>query len=321
MAWEIQRLHANQSFSIGVEPAESVLRTQFLVAQNTLNHDGSGEDGWTIWKLIKAQAAPFNQIESIGMRLAVIAVDTGLAQLIVTDIDVAAHPNKNNCYIVTQTAKATIVGESPYRGLKITVQSSTRNVAQYIRPKEGFTGGSPAGSFPTNGNVTWPPSTLIANGLVTNVMGNPIQYAVRQRIIRLEYLVHDPLESLGYTNFPTNPLSFLNKRNSDTFLAAAPGRVLLQSYESRYVSDQVKMDVLTFVDDEWFHLEQMVLRNPADGSIWNDSSQSLGGSTVKVCGRVVWFQPYESTAAFATPGNVLPTEILNITASPAPAWV
>ena len=321
MAWEIQRLHANQTFSIGVEPAESVLRTQFMVLQNTLNHDGSGEDGWTIWKLIKAQAAPFTAIESIGMRLAVSSVDAGLAQMIVTDIDVAAHPNKNNCYIVTQTAKATLVGESPYRGLKITYQSNSRNAAQYIRPKAGFTSGSPAGSFPVGGNVTWPPSNLISNGSATNVMGNPIQYAVRQRIIRLEFLVHEPATGIGYTNVPVNPLSFINKRNSDNFLGAVPGQILFQSYEERYVSDQMKMDIYTFVDDEWFHLEQMVLRNPADGSIWNDSSQSLGGSTVKVCGRVVWFQPYESTAAFATAGNILPTEILDLASTPAPAWV
>lgn len=319
MAWEIQRLHANQSFSIGVEPTEAVLRTQFMVLQTDPAHNGSGEDGWTIWKLIKAQAAPFNAINSIGERLAVSAVDAGLAQMIVTDIDVSPHPNKNNCYIVTQTAKATLVGETPYRGLKVTYQSNSRNVPQYIRPKAGFIGAG--GSFPTGGNVTWPPTSLISNGLATNVMGNPIQYAVRQRIIRVEFLVHEPATSIGYTNMPLNPLAYINKRNSDNFLGSIPGQILFQSYEERYVSDQMKMDIYTFVDDEWFHLEQMVLRNPVDGSIWNDSSQSLGGSTVKVCGRVVWFQPYESTGAFSTAGNILPTEILDLASAPAPTWV
>jgi hypothetical protein len=321
MAWEVQRLHSNQTFSIGVEPAESVLRTQFLVAQNTLAHDGSGEDGWTIWKLIKAQTAPFNVIEAMGSRLALSSVDVGLAQMIVTDIDVQTHPAKNNCYIVTQTAKAVLLGESPYRGLKISEQSSARPVQQYIRPKPGLTSGSPAGSFPPSGNVTWPPTTLISNGLVTNVMGNPIQFLVRQNIIRLEFLIHEPATSVGYTSFPTNPRSYLYHRNTNVFLGAAAGRILFQSYESRYVSDQVKMDVYTFVDDDWFHLEQMVLRNPVDGSIWNDSTQSLGGSTVKCTARAVWFQPYEPTAAFDTPGVILPTEILNFTASIPPGWV
>jgi hypothetical protein len=321
MAWEITRLHSNQSFSIGLEPAEAVLRTQFMVLQTDPAHDGSAEDGWNVWSSIKSQTAPFNDIESIGKRLAVSAVDVGLTQMIVTDIDVAPHPNKNNCYIVTQTAKAVLVGQAPYRGLKITYQSNIRTVQQYIRPKYGFENASPPGSFPVNGNVTWPPTTLISNGLATNVMGNPIQYGVPQTVVRLEFLVHEPNTGIGYTNVPANPSQYLNYRNSDAFLGVDAGAMLFQSYEQRYVSDQVKMDIYTFVRDDWWHLEQMVLRNPADGSIWNDGTQSLGGSTVKVCGRVVWFQPYESTAAFSTAGNILPTEILNLASTPAPAWV
>jgi len=320
MAWEIQRLHSNQSFSIGVEPAEAVLRTQFMVLQTDPAHDGSEEDGWNVWTEIKGQTPPFDAIESIGTRLAVAAVDVGLTQMIVTDIDVAPHPNKNNCYIVTQTAKAVLLGQSPYRGLKITYQSNIRNVQQYIRPKSGFTSASPAGSFPVNGNVTWPAATLISNGTVTNVMGNPIQYGVPQTVVRLEFLVHEPNTGIGYTNLPANPSQYINYRNSDTFLDVVPGAMLFQSYEQRYVSDQVKMDVFTFVRDDWWHLEQMILRNPADGSIWNDSSQPLGGSTVKCSSRAVWFQPYESTAAFSTAGNILPTEILALAAAPAPAW-
>ena len=321
MAWEIQRLHSHQSFNIGVEPNEAILRTDFMVAQNTLAHDGSGEDGWDIWKLIKAQAAPFTAIEPIGKRLALQSIDKGLAQMIVTDIEVKTHPHKNNCYIVTQTAKAVLLGESPYRGLKITYQSAGRAVQQYIRPKAGLTSGSPAGSFPPGGNVTWPPTTLISNGLVTNVMGNPIQFLVQQTVIRIEFLVHEPQFSLGYTNFPANPSAYLYTRNANAFLGVDPGKVLFQSYEQRYVSDQVKMDVFTFVADEWFHLEQMVLRNPVDGSIWNDSTQPLGGSTVKCTAKAVWFQPFESTSAFDTPGVVLPTEILNASISPVPAWL
>jgi hypothetical protein len=320
MAWEIQRLHANQTFSIGVEPAEAVLRTQFMVLQNDPGHNGSNEDGWTIWTYIKAQAPPFNAIESIGMRMAAAFFDIGLAQMIVTDIDVASHPNKNNCYFVTQTSKAVLVGESPYRGLKISYQSSNRVVQQYIRPSAGYTNGNPAGSFPVGGNVVWPPTDLISNGTITNVMGNPIQYAVRQRIIRLEYLSHEPNAAIGYTNVPANPLLYVNHRNSDNFLGSPPGEILFQSYEQRYLSDQVKMDIYTFVDDAWLHLEQMPIRNPVDGSIWNDSTQSIGGSPVKVSGRAVWFQPYEKTSAFSTPGNILPTQILSLASNPAPVW-
>ena len=319
MAWEIQKLHANQSLSIGVEPQEAVLRTQWLIAENDPAYDGTLETSWNVWNSIKSQVAPFDAIKSIGMRMSTVAADGGLAQFIVTDLDVSPHPAKGNCYLVTQTAKGTLLAQSPYRGFKMTTQSSNRVVQQFIRPKDGVTNASPPGSFPVGGNVQWPSATLITNGSITNVMSNPIQFSVSQLVIRIEFLVMEP-NVLGYTSFPQDPLANLNKRNSDTFLGAPAGRILFQSYEERYVSDQVKMDTFTFVYDNWYHLDQIPMRNPADGSIWNDASYSLAGTTVKATARAVWFQPYEGTAAFNTPGVVLPTEILDLTANVQPAW-
>jgi len=98
------------------------------------------------------------------------------------------------------------------------------------------------------------------------------------------------------------------------------GSVLFQGYEQRYVSDQVQMDAYTFVWDDWYHLEQAPIRNPVDGSVWTDSSVSLGGVTVKATSKVTWFQPYESTADFSVAGNVLPTEVLQALATSKPAW-
>ncbi len=319
MAWEIQKLHANQSLSIGVEPHEAVLRTQFLIAENNPAHNGTLEGSWNVWNSIKSQVAPFDAIKSIGMRMSTVAADGGLAQFIVTDLDVQPHPAKANCYLVMQTAKATLIGQSPYRGFKMTSQSSNRAVAQYIRPTLGVVGGAPPGSFPPNGASVWPPQNLITNGTVTNGMGNPIQVYVNQIVVRLEFLVMEP-NVIGYTNFPADPQSYINRRNSDNFLGVGPGRILFQSYEERYVADQVKMDTFTFVYDDWYHLEQMPIRNPGDGSVWNDGTYSLGGSSVKGSSKAVWFQPYELTAAFSTAGIVLPTEIISLSNNVLPAW-
>jgi len=159
MAWVISKLHRQQSFNIGVEPAEAVLITQFLVAQDDPAHVGTSETGWNVWLSIKGGASPFNAIKSIGQRLAASGTDAGLAQLIVTDIKVDVVPDRANSYIVTQTAKAPLVGQAPYRGVKITKQATNRKVQQYIRP---------GASFPTNGNTTWPPASVITGGTITN---------------------------------------------------------------------------------------------------------------------------------------------------------
>lgn len=312
MAWVVTKLHSEQFLSIGVEPAECTLVTQFLVAQNTPGYDGTSEDVWNVWKSIQAQNVPFNAIYGIGKRLSTSAVDAGLAQMIVTDLRVTPAPNRPNTYVVTQTAKAPILGESPYAGLKISTQTQNRTVAQYIRPASN--------SFPATFNVTWPSATLIPNGVVTNVMGNPIQYQVFQQVVRIEYLEHEAA-TIRYTNYPANPTAYVNSRNSQAWLGFNAGALLFSAYEQRYVSDQVKMNVLTFINDSWGHLEQVSLRNPVDGSVWNDATQSLGGSTIKVSSRAVWFQPYELTAAFHQAGIVLPTEILNQLITVKPDWV
>lgn len=312
MAWVITKLHSEQFLSIGVEPAECTLVTQFLIAQNTPSYNGTGEDVWNVWKSIQAENVPFNAIYGIGKRLSTSAVDAGLAQMIVTDLRVTPAPNRPNTYLVTQTAKAPILGESPYAGLKISTQTQNRTVAQYIRPSSA--------SFPADFDVTWPSATLIAGGTVTNVMGNPIQYQISQDVVRIEYLEHEAA-TIRYTNYPANPAQYVNRRNSQQWLGFSSGALLFSAYEQRYVSDQVKMNVLTFINDPWGHLEQVSLRNPVDGSVWNDSTQSLGGSTIKVTGRAVWFQPYELKGAFHQAGNVLPTEILNQLTTVEPAWV
>lgn len=311
MAWVISKLHRQQSFNIGVEPAEAVLITQFLVAQDDPAYVGTSDTGWSVWLSIKAGASPFNAIKSIGQRLAASGTDAGLAQMIVTDIKVDVVPDRANSYIVTQTAKAPLVGQAPYRGVKITKQATNRKVQQYVRP-----GGA---SFPIGGNIAWPPASIIAGGTITNVMGNPITISVVQIVMRVEFLIHEPA-SLGYTNVPAAPQTYLNKRNSAVFADYGVGSVLFQSYEQRYVSDQVQMDAYTFVWDDWYHLEQVPIRNPVDGSIWPDSSVSLGGVTVKSTSKVTWFQPYESTADFSVAGNVLPTEVLQALATSKPAW-
>jgi hypothetical protein len=214
--------------------------------------------------------------------------------------------------MVTSTARGPVVGVAPFRGVKTTLQSSERKASQYIKPATT--------SFPASGTIAWPPSTLIANGTVTNIMGTPFIRSIRQELFRVEFLVNDTNSGLGYTNVPANITEDLLKRNSAAFGGYAAGTCLFQSYERRYVSDSVSMDVYTFLYDEWFHLEQIPMRNPVDGSIWVDSTISVGGSTMKATARAVWYQAYPDTAAFHTAGVILPTEVIDIISNPKPAW-
>jgi hypothetical protein len=312
MAWYVQRLHSQQTLNIGTEPTEAVHTTRFLIAQDDPAHVGSSEDSWNVFNSIKAQTAPFDQIEPLGARIALGTLDAGLAQFIVQDLRIETHPDRANTYLVTSTARGPLVGVSLYRGIKTSQQSGQRLTAQYIQPATA--------SFPADGTIAWPPTTVIANGTITNIMGTPFQRPVRQNVLRVEFIVHDANPALGYTNVPADPTAHLNKRNSALFLGLPIGSVLFQGYERRYVTDLVTMDVYTFVFDEWFHLEQIPMRNPVDGSIWIDSSISLGGSTMKASSKAVWYQPYPDTAAFHTAGVILPTEIIALLTEPAPSW-
>jgi hypothetical protein len=312
MAWQVFRQHNQQSLTIGMEPTEAVHTTRFLVAQDDPAHVGTSEDSWNVYNSIKAQTAPFDQIEALGTRLALGTIDGGLAQFIVQDIRVETHPDRANTYMVTSTARGPVVGVAPFRGVKTSLQSAERKASQYIKPSTA--------SFPTNGTITWPPSTLIASGTVTNIMGTPFIKSVNQEMFRVEFLVNDSNTGLGYTNFPASPTDHILKRNSATFAGYDPGTVLFQSYERRYVSDSVSMDVYTFLYDEWFHLEQIPMRNPVDGSIWADTTISVGGSTMKATARAVWYQAYADTAAFHTAGVILPTEVIDILSNAKPAW-
>jgi hypothetical protein len=312
MAWYVQRLHSQQSLSVGLEPTEAVHTTRFLVAQDDPTYVGTSEDSWNVFNEINNRTPPFDEIEQIGTRLALGTLDQGLAQFIVSDIRVETHPDRANTYLVTLTARGPLVGVTPYRGIKVSQQSGQRSAAQYIQPV--------AASFPANGTIAWPPASTIANGTLTNVMGTPIQRFVRQNILRVEFIVHDPNSGLGYTSVPADPSASLNTRNSATFYGLPAGTVLFQGYERRYVTDIVTMDVYTFLYDEWYHLEQVPMRNPVDGSIWPDSSISLGGQTMKSTSKVVWFQPYPTTAAFHTAGVILPTQILALLNNPEPTW-
>ena len=315
MAWQVFRQHNQQSLTIGMEPNVAVHTTRFLVANDDPAHIGTSEDSWNVFNSIKDQTAPFDEIEALGTRLALGTIDGGLAQFIVEDIRVETHPDRANTYIVTSTARGPIVGVAPFRGVKTSLQSSERKVSQYIKPAL-----TPTSSFPTNGTIAWPPSTLIANGTVTNIMGTPFIRTVRQELFRVEFIVNDTNSGLGYTNVPANITEDLLKRNSAQFAGYAAGTVLFQSYERRYVSDSVSMDVYTFLYDEWYHLDQIPMRNPVDGSIWVDSTIPVGGSTMKATARAVWYQAYPDTAAFHTAGVILPTEVLDILSNPKPAW-
>lgn len=311
MAWIVTKKHASQSLSAGVEPMETRLRTTFLVHNDNPSYNGTNEDVYNLLQSIKDAQPPFNVINGIGTRIAVKANSQTKAQLIVTDLQIDVEPTRANSYVVTQTASAPIVGLSPYRGIKVSSQTQNRVVAQYIRPG--------AASFPPNGDVTWPATSLIGNGTITNVMGNPIQFAVNQEVIRIEFLVHDP-ENVGYTNWPANPAQYVNRRNSAVFLGLGIGQVLFAAYERRFVTDQTSMECYTFINDPWYHLEQMTLRNPVDGSIWNDATQTIASQTVKVSTRAVWFQPYQDKVDFLGTGLVLPSEIINLLTTPLPAY-
>jgi len=153
-------------------------------------------------------------------------------------------------------------------------------------------------TFPTNGDVTWPPTAAISTGNKVDLNGNPRQYNVAQQQITLEFM-RDRTASTTTADDPnwTNVLTtYINKRNSATFLGWATGSVLCTGITATLDSEVWRISS-TFLFDDWYHLTQVALPR-------NDGLPHLAlGATVVGIQRlqsqsVIWFQQFPDKADF-----------------------
>jgi hypothetical protein len=320
MAWQVVEQGKDASLVISQEAnVSSYLRT-FLVYEDDPAYTLPSNKTFEIYLQIRnATTTPWNKIQKVGQRLVAGAVDVLEAQFIVSDLQISPHPDRVNTFVVKQTSKAPLISGQAYRGVKITEQSRLRSVQTWVYPN----------AFPTLGNVIpWTTNTFVS-GDVYNISGNPHSWNVRQRVLTVEFPVVLQASQLGYNNdSPPTPMgdmgTYVKFRNSTAWLNSSPsdaGKWLLTGSERRQLSNSVDMIVQTFVWDEWFHLEQLPVRN-LNGELQLDASFTLGSPSIAQRGttKVIWSQTWTGTVDFNTNYNVLPPGIKAQIQSPSPTW-
>lgn len=329
MAWQIRRVAESNRAALTLEPRASTFSAEWHVWEDsgpyavdpvtgqTSGYDGQYDSAWTILNLIKNNTL---NIPFIGERLVAGATDAGLAQLIISDIDVVPIPTRPNAYRVVATGNAPLVGIAPYPTVKVTKLTKRRTVPLYVLPTSIPSNGSPA----VYGYAPFPPSAFIS-GTTVNQLGNPIMVPIRQEQFTIEYVRHLPAE-LAYTpgNWQ-NSFPQIDKRNSTTFMGYDPGYVKYEGRQQVFLTDQVVSIQDTFLYDEWAFLTQEVQRDDVGNVICDATPITIVNLPQLVTNRAYWFQLYPNTVEMKPAGspvvsNILPPEIYTHLTTATPAW-
>jgi hypothetical protein len=315
MAWQIRRVADSNRASVTLEPRSSSFSAEWHVWNDDITYDGSTDSTWTVLALIKNNTL---NIPFIGERLVSGATDAGLAQLIISDLQVVPIPSKANAYRVVATGDAPLVGIAPYPTVKVTRLSKRRTVPMYVKPTSIPSNGSPA----VYGYAPFPPAAFIS-GTIVNQLGNPIMVPIRQEQITIEYVRHLPAE-LAYT--PGNwqdSFAEIDKRNATDFLGYTAGFVKYEGRTRTFLTDQVMSVQDTFLFDEWAFLTQEVQRDDVGNVICDATPITIVNLPQLVTNRAYWFQLYDQTVEMKPVGGVseiLPPEIYTHLTTATPAW-
>ena len=171
----------------------------------------------------------------------------------------------------------------------------SRTVAMY-RQKAG------GAFFPSVGDVAWP-ATADMGGTKVDINGNPRRYQVSQQQVIVEN-IRDRTKTDSQTNTADDPdwatilTTFINRRNSTTFLGWTAGSVLCTGITATLDSEVWRVSA-TFLFDDWYHLEQVPVSYP-NGLPILAVGATVAGVAQQQCNTVVWFQPYPDKVDFNT---------------------
>lgn len=177
-------------------------------------------------------------------------------------------------------------------GLEYCKQTRTATFRTIPIYRRGFT-------FPANGDVTWPTGVVDIAGTKVDTNGNPRSFKVTQQSISIEVMV-DRTPPVGttpqYTALDPNwgtLSSYLNKRNSVAFLGWPIGTVLCSGLTGSLDNEWWRIQV-SFVVDDWFHLEQVPIVNRTGLPVLKPGV-TIAGDQINQVEKVGFFQPYSDT--------------------------
>jgi len=316
MAWNVKLLHHSTSLNVTSEPSSSQEVRTYIAYQDDQGYAGGSDTTWTIYALAKTSTSPWNLIPKVGQRLDPSHSDLNARQLLVDSVEVEPVSERVNTWRIVVRSSAPLVGNKPYATVRLQYQQRNRMADVYIVPS----------SYPTDGDATTPPTSLIP-GTVVNVMGEPVRNTVVGAAITVE-ATYNPLADVQGHWMTTHPsthdiINQASKRNSATWLNWPAGSVVLLGYERRWLSQQTVQVSWNFLYDGAYHLEQVPFRRPTDGGLWLDTLYNWGGGGNQARGtsKAAWKQPYGATKVnFNTAGVIFPQEVIDALATDYPAW-
>lgn len=154
-------------------------------------------------------------------------------------------------------------------------------------------------SIPALGAAT-PGVTTDIGGTSVDQQGRPIVVPRAQIEIQIDTLYDTTTKFDSLAPFT----DYLLKRNSDTFMNFAAGTLLFASYVISEVGPEWYMITYRLLYDQDYHLVQIPKLDI------NGRTQLTGSSGVGQATTVFFYQPYQSTFAFNTAGNLFTTEEL-----------
>lgn len=153
-------------------------------------------------------------------------------------------------------------------------------------------------SLPTNYNASWPPTAVIA-GTPVDMMGTPENYRVWHHTLEIELHIDRSYQKsiTGYADYwPIQWNTRLFKRNSVSFLSYPAGTVVFIGFQQAMTEDPWDTYTLSFLADQWGHLEQRVIPNVTGGVLMTNLS-TWAGKPIKQADAAYWYQPWNRTVA------------------------
>jgi len=161
------------------------------------------------------------------------------------------------------------------------------------------------------------------------MMGTPENYRVWHHTLEIEIHVdRSYMKANGPTPIGPNadyyPIEWnqhLFKRNSVSFLKYDPGTVVFIGFQQAMTEDPWDTYTLSFLADQFGHLEQRVIPNVTGGVLMTNLS-TWAGKPIKQADAAYWYQPWNRTIANSLYNlNLLsPTGTFDEIIDPTPAW-
>ena len=178
-------------------------------------------------------------------------------------------------------------------------------------------------ALPTNYNAAWPPTAIIA-GTPVDMMGTPENYRVWHHTLDIEIHLDRSYYKYLLSNadyYPIEWTSRLFKRNSVDFLNYPAGTVVFTGFQQALTEDPWDTYTLSFLADQWGHLEQRVIPNVTGGVLMTNVS-TWAMKPIKQADAAYWYQPWNRTVANSLYNlNLLhPQGTFEEITNPSPAW-